>query len=196
MISAMVPGPTTALVIRRSALSGTRATLPVVAGMELGLYSWVVASGLGLSALVAVSDAAFVVIRVVGAVVLIALGVQAWRQLREPMHEVVVDEGAVRATRRRAASIGLLTNLTNPKLPVFTFAFYPQFVGSGPDALPNTLLLGVLHILIDAMWFTLVAAFVGRARTFFARTRVRQWLEGITGAVLIGIGVRMAVSEV
>ncbi|QIS13718.1 LysE family translocator [Nocardia arthritidis] len=195
-IGAMVPGPTTALMIRRSALGGTRAALPIIGGMEIGILFWALASALGVSVLVAASDVAFLVIRVVGAVVLIGLGVQAWRAIRRPVATEEVDEQAVRATKWRAGSIGLLTNLANPKLAVWAFAFYPQFVSAGSNILLTTVLLGLLHMVIDATWFTLLATFVGRARNFFNRTRVRQWLEGVTGTILIALGLRLAVSEI
>ncbi|MCM6771897.1 LysE family translocator [Nocardia sp. CDC159] len=194
-LAAMVPGPTTALVIRRSALGGARAAVPIIGGMEIGIYGWVVASALGLSALVAASSAAFVVIRIVGAVVLVVLGVQAWRAARHPVAEAV-DERAVGATMWRAVSTGLLTNLTNPKVAVFAFAFYPQFVTAGADILTTTLLLGLLHVVIDTVWFLVVATFVGRARAFFTRARVRQGLERVTGTVLIALGARLALGEV
>ncbi|WP_067547813.1 LysE family translocator [Nocardia crassostreae] len=194
-LAAMVPGPTTALVIRRSALGGTRAALPIIAGMQLGLYLWIAASVFGLSALVAASDIAYTVIRVLGAAVLIWLGVQAWRAARRPPEDIPVDEHAARARTWRAFSIGLLTNLTNPKVAVFAFAFYPQFVAPEANIIPTTLALGLLQLLIDATWFLLVATFVGRARAFFSRTRVRHWLERTTGTVLIALGLRLAVTE-
>ncbi|MFI9402247.1 LysE family translocator [Nocardia sp. NPDC052316] len=195
-LAAMVPGPTTALVIRRSALGGARAAVPIIGGMQVGLYAWIAASAFGLSALVAASDVAYVVIRIIGAAVLIYLGVQAWRAARNPSGEALVDEDAVGAKPWRAAGIGMLTNLTNPKVAVFAFAFYPQFVAPEANILATTLLLGLLHLVIDATWFITVAVFVGRARAFFAETRVRQWLERITGTVLVALGVRLAVSEV
>jgi threonine/homoserine/homoserine lactone efflux protein len=73
------PGPAVALILRRAALRGLRRTVPVVLGLEAGLYLWALLAAAGVAALVAASEAAFVVLRVVGAVVLIGLGVRAWR---------------------------------------------------------------------------------------------------------------------
>ncbi|GAB4584939.1 LysE family translocator [Nocardia sp. IFM 10818] len=195
LLAAMVPGPTTALVIRRSALGGTRAALPIIGGMQVGLYFWIAASAFGLSALVAASDVAYTVIRVIGAAVLIWLGFQAWRAARRSHDDIAVDEQAARAKTWRACSIGLLTNLTNPKVAVFAFAFYPQFVAPEANIVATTLALGLLQVAVDASWFLLVATFVGRARAFFSRTRVRQWLERITGTVLVALGLRLALTE-
>lgn len=187
----MVPGPATALIVRRSAVYGTRAALPVVAGIELGIYLWAIAAAVGLAALVAASEAAYVGLRIVGACVLIVLGVQAWRAARH------VKDAATPASIgvpgwRWSAGAGALTNLANPKAAVFAFAFYPQFIPSGADVLATTMLLGVLQVVVDATWYVMLALLVGRARDFFSRAAVRRRLERITGTVLIGLGLRLA----
>jgi threonine/homoserine/homoserine lactone efflux protein len=72
------PGPAMALILRRAALDGWRGAVPTVLGLELGLYVWALVAAAGFAALVATSQVAFVVLRVVGAVVLLFLGVRAW----------------------------------------------------------------------------------------------------------------------
>lgn len=195
LLLAMVPGPATALVIRRSAVHGTRAALPVIGGIELGIYLWALAAAVGLAALVAASEAAYVVLRVAGACVLIVLGVQAWRTARH-----ITDAAGPRPVGapgwRWSAGAGALTNLANPKAAVFAFAFYPQFIPAGADVLTTTMLLGLLQVIVDAGWYVLLATLVGRARGLFSRAAVRRRLERITGAVLIGLGVRLAADRV
>lgn len=73
------PGPAMALILRRAALRGTRAALPTVLGLEAGLYLWAMAASAGLAALVAASELAYTVLRVVGAGVLLLLGLRARR---------------------------------------------------------------------------------------------------------------------
>ena len=73
------PGPAMALIVRRSAVHGWQAAVPSVLGVELGLYIWALAAAAGFAALVAVSQTAFLVLKVVGAGVLVWLGVRAWR---------------------------------------------------------------------------------------------------------------------
>ena len=164
-LGAMVPGPTTALVIRRSAVGGVRRTIPVIAGMEVGLYAWAVATAIGLSALVSASEIAYTALRIAGAIVLITLGVQAWSAARKVTEDTPFDEAAAVPGRWwQQSTVGLLTNLANPKIAVFAFAFYPQFIPAGADVLHTTLLLGLVQVVIDASWFLLVAAFVGKAR--------------------------------
>jgi threonine/homoserine/homoserine lactone efflux protein len=192
---AMVPGPATALIVRRSAVYGTRAALPVVAGIELGIYLWAIAAAVGLAAVVAASEAAYVVLRIVGACVLIVLGVQAWRAARHA-EDAAMPASIGAPGWRWSAGAGVLTNLANPKAAVFAFAFYPQFIPAGADVLATTMLLGVLQVVVDATWYVMLALLVGRARDFFSRAAVRRRLERITGTVLIGLGIRLAADRV
>jgi threonine/homoserine/homoserine lactone efflux protein len=195
-LGAMVPGPTTALVIRRGALGGVRKTVPVIAGMEVGLYAWALATAIGLSALVAASEIAYTALRVAGAVVLVTLGVQAWLASRRITDDVPFDETATVAGRWwQQSTAGLLTNLANPKIAVFAFAFYPQFIPAGANVLRTTLLLGLVQAVIDAGWFLLVATFVGKARKFFSRAKIRRRLERTTGTVLIALGASLALEK-
>jgi len=192
LISA-VPGPAVALLIRRCSLGGFRAGVPVVFGLETGLYLWVLAAGAGLAALVATSHVAYTVLRVVGAAVLLVLGVQALRAARRGEYDADLSASRVLPKGRRGGfAIGLITNAANPKAAVFTFAFYPQFIPSGYPLLPTAAGLGLLQIAIEFGFYLTFAALVGRARTWFAAARVRRRLDALCGAVLVGLGLRVA----
>jgi threonine/homoserine/homoserine lactone efflux protein len=187
VVGAMVPGATTALVVRRSALHGPAAAVPVIAGVELGLFAWAFATAVGTAALVAVSKAAFLGLKIAGACVLVFLGVQAWRAARKDTVDELPQTAASRG-RWRDAGAGLLTSLANPKVAVFTFAFYPQFVAAGPGIVHRTLLLALVQVVVDGSWFLLVAMMVGRIRGLFSRAKVRRVLERATGTVLVALG--------
>ena len=196
MLGAMVPGPTTALVIRRGALHGVGATLPLVAGIELGLYAWIVASAVGVAAVVATSAAAYTALRVVGAAVLIFLGVQAWLTARRVAEDNQCAQARHPAGRWwPAVTTGAVTHLSNPKVAIFMIAFFPQFVPAESNVFLTTLLLGLLQVVVDGGWFLLVAVFAGTAGKIVATAAFRRWLERVTGTVLIGLGVRMVVSK-
>jgi threonine/homoserine/homoserine lactone efflux protein len=122
------PGPAMALILRRAAVHGTRAAVPTVLGLELGLYVWALAAGAGLAALVAASDVAYTVLRVVGALVLLYLGVQAWRAALTGGHPEERPGAPSARSWRRSFGEGVVVQLANPKAAVFMFAFYPQFV--------------------------------------------------------------------
>ncbi|WP_020502224.1 LysE family translocator [Sciscionella marina] len=196
LLGAMVPGPTTALVIRRSALRGTGSTVPMVTGMELGLVAWVIAAALGVTALLSASELAYTVLRVAGALFLIYLGIQAWLAARRIDGDAELGAGtSERATAWRAFGTGLVTNIANPKIAAFTFAFYPQFLPQGGDLLFATCLLALSQIFVDAAWSLGLAMFVGRARRFFQRAKIRKRLERMTGTVLIALGIGMAADK-
>jgi threonine/homoserine/homoserine lactone efflux protein len=188
------PGPAMALILRRAALRGTRAALPTVLGLEAGLYLWALAAGAGLAAVVAASDTAYTVLRVVGAVVLLYLGLRAW-------YSAWGDRGdpgpAVSGgySKRGAFLEGLVVQLANPKAAVFMFAFYPQFVPDDGPVLAWTAGLGLLQVSVETVLYMGLATAVGRASAWFRRPRIRRRLEAVSGTVLVGLGLRVAASS-
>lgn len=191
------PGPAMALIFRRAALHGTRAAVPTVLGLEAGLYVWALCAGAGLAAVVAASEVAFVVLRTVGAIFLLYLGIQAWRTAwrsrRDPELEPAVETSA--SPRRgwwKAFGEGGVVMLANPKAAFFMVAFYPQFVPEGRPLLATTALLAVAQVLIETAFYLTLAAAVGRAGSWFRRPRIRRRLEAVSGTVLVGLGLRLA----
>lgn len=87
---------------------------------------------------------------------------------------------------------GLLTNLLNPKMGVFYVSFLPQFVPAGASVLGFSLLLAALHATLGMVWFALLILGSRPLRHWFAREAVTRWLDGLTGGVLIALGLRIA----
>src|SRR4051794_33190450 len=187
VLVSLTPGPATALVVRSAALHGRREALLVTLGNSTGIFMWAIASVLGISALVAASEMAFWVLKIVGAAVLIVLGLQALRGRK-------LDEPAER-TARTAYRSGLMTSFANPKLAVFFIALFPQFVPSGASVLPTTLAMAVLLIAVDLVYFSLLALVVARAHHAVVSSRLARRVERLTGAVMIGLGVRVALER-
>jgi threonine/homoserine/homoserine lactone efflux protein len=188
------PGPAMALILRRAALHGFRAAVPTVLGLEAGLYVWALAAGAGLAALVAASEVAYLVLRVVGAAVLLVLGLRAWRAAwTDRGHVEPPAEGRPRGHRAGFAE-GVLVQLANPKAAVFMFAFYPQFVPHDGPVLARTALLALLQVTVETALYLGLAAAVGRASGWFRRPKIRRRLQAASGTVLIGLGLRVAVS--
>ncbi|MGY1782771.1 LysE family translocator [Geodermatophilus sp. SYSU D01036] len=195
LLIAATPGPAVALIVRRAALRGTAAAVPTVLGLEAGLFVWALLAGAGVAAAVAASEAGFLVLRAVGAAVLLWLGGRAlWRALRGGP-EPDPSAGPVRRRWRGAFAEGLLVQLANPKLAVFMIAFYPQFVPAGSSPLPTAALLGLLQVTVETALYLGLAAGVGRAGSWFRRPRVRRGLDATSGAVLVGLGVRVAAAS-
>jgi threonine/homoserine/homoserine lactone efflux protein len=182
----VAPGPGTAMVVRSSLRDGWRAGVLTVAGNEIGVVVWALLSVLGVSALVAASEAAFVALKLVGAVALIWLGVQSLRG--SPPSELTERRGG-------AFRAGLITSIANPKLAVFFVALFPQFVDPGASVLPTTLLMATLIVVFDFVWYTALAVTVSRAKSGLMRSRVGRWMERVTGSVLVGLGLRVALER-
>ncbi len=203
-----VPGPAMALILRRSAVYGGRPTVPLVLGLEAALFAWAFAAALGLAALVAVSEAAFTALRVLGAGVLVVLGVLALRAAwqasrgsathattRLPHDEPPAAEraaGAPGLTARRAFAEGLVTNLANPKAAVFMVAFFPQFIPPGYPVLPTTLVLATIQITVETALYCALAFGVGRARRLVNRPSVRAGIDAVSATILLGLGIKVA----
>jgi len=206
------PGPAMALILRRAALRGFRRTVPVVLGLEAGLYVWALLAAAGVAALVAASEVAFVVLRVVGAVVLIVLGVRAWRAAWVSRRATgaaagSVEPGAVESGSVEAASVevgaeagggwrafgeGVAVQLANPKAAVFMVAFFPQFVPAGHPVFSTTAVLAALQVALETGLYLSLAASVASAGGWFRRPVIRRRLEAVSGTVLVGLGLRVA----
>jgi threonine/homoserine/homoserine lactone efflux protein len=191
VLVSLVPGPATALVVRSAALHGPRRAFHTVLGNSTGIFLWALASVLGISALVAASEAAFAVLRVVGAVVLVWLGVQALRGARAAGRG---SEPPRRVTRTAYAQ-GLMTSGANPKLAVFFVALLPQFIPDGAPVLPWTLAMAAILICVDLVYFTALAWVVSRARHAIVGSRLARRVEQLTGAVMIALGARVALDS-
>jgi threonine/homoserine/homoserine lactone efflux protein len=188
------PGPAMALIFRRAALRGLRGAVPTVLGLEAGLYLWALFAGAGFAALVAASEVAYLVLRVVGAAVLLCLGIRALRTAWRGHGPSAGEEPAAPGGRRWATSFceGLLVQLANPKAAVFMIAFYPQFVPAEGPVFATTALLGLLQITVETVLYLALAAGVARAGAWFRRPRIRRRLEAVSGTVLLGLGLRVA----
>lgn len=89
---------------------------------------------------------------------------------------------------------GLMSNALNPKVALFFLMLLPQFVDPSGSVLAQTLLLAATHWALSLVWLLALSAGVGLARDLLARARVRRWVEGVTGGLLVGVGARLAVT--
>ncbi len=189
------PGPAMALILRRAAMRGFRGAVPTVLGLEAGLYLWALFAAAGLAALVAASEVAYLVLRIVGAGFLLYLGIRAWRSALRPA--APVTEPTVDSTKGwwKAFGEGTVVMLANPKAAAFMIAFYPQFVPAGWPLFATTAVLAVFQVAIEIGLYLTLAAAVGRARGWFRQSRIRRRLDAVSGTVLVALGVRMAVDS-
>jgi RhtB (resistance to homoserine/threonine) family protein len=186
----LIPGPDTAVVTKNALLGGRRSGVLASVGVAIGLTIWTLAAALGIAALLRASAVAFLVLKLVGAVYLVWIGVQMLRA-RDLL------TGAESGSRRplsaaRSLRQGLLSDLGNPKIAVFFTSFLPQFVRGTGSAFPSLLLLGATFAALTLLWLALYATLVGHASALTRRPRLRATLDRFAGVVLIGFGIRLA----
>jgi threonine/homoserine/homoserine lactone efflux protein len=188
------PGPSTMLIIRQS-LRSRRAGFLTVLGNETGVFIWGTVAALGLTALLAASQLAYDIMRITGAVTLVAFGVKTLLDAHGGCgQEEGQDAQAVRPGRVSYRS-GLLLNLANPKAAVFAMSFLPQFVPAGAPHLPAMIGLAAIWAVFEVGYYGLYVWFVGRMKKIISRAQVRRRLEQVSGTVLVLLGVRMAIES-
>jgi threonine/homoserine/homoserine lactone efflux protein len=185
----LAPGPATALVVRNAARGGRRHALFTTVGSSLGVFAWGAFAAIGIAAVVAASAELFTVMKLIGAAFLVYLGVQSLRARRAaPSRSRPVEQ-------RSALREGLVTALANPKLAAFFVALFPQFVPRGAPVLPSALLMACTIVAVDLVWYSVLAYLVARARRAFVEGPWLRRFERLTGAVLVGLGVRLALER-
>jgi RhtB (resistance to homoserine/threonine) family protein len=193
----VAPGPDTVMVTKNALLHGRRAALATSLGVSTGLLIWTLAAALGVAAVVRESAVAFTILKLVGAAYLVWLGFQALRAARR--HVTPDRRHTTRQSPRVGALLGyrqgLLSNLGNPKIAVFFTGLLPQFVSPGRPVLEPFLLLGGLFVLMTVVWLCGYALAAARASALLGRPQVRAALDSVTGVVLVGLGVRLALER-
>ena len=214
----LTPGPDMALVLRNGVRGGSSAAWWTGLGCCTGIAGYAAASAVGLAALLAASATAFTALKLVGAAYLVYLGVMAlWHARRRPAAPAAGAAGAASAvgaaaTRaddrdagnpgvgapalRRATAFrqGLLSNLLNPKIALLFLTLIPQFVTPG-EPVWTTGVLAAVFLAVAVVWWRAFSLAVGALGALLSRERVRTAVDRVAGVVLIGLGVRVALSH-
>jgi threonine/homoserine/homoserine lactone efflux protein len=186
-----VPGPSVLFIVGRALAHGRRAALTSVAGNTTGVVVIVVAVAFGVGAVAAASAAGFAVLKLVGAVYLVHLGVHTWRT-RGDLAAALGRPGP--APGRRVFWQGVVVGATNPKVLVLFVALLPQFTdpGAGSPAV-QMLVLGLLFTGLAAMLDSVWGLAAGAAREWLATSPARlRRVGGAGGLMLIGLGATLA----
>lgn len=187
------PGQDMILVMSRSVAQGAAAGVVTAAGVSIGLVGHTVLVTLGLGAILRTSELLFLALKLVGAAYLLYLGISLLRSNR----------GALPIGSEPARSLGKLffdgafSNLSNPKVAIFYFAFLPQFVS--PSARHPALTIFVLGLGFAGLTFLVkapVGIFAGTLSGWLrSRPSVLTWVYRCSGAILVGLGVRLALER-
>ena len=184
------PGQDMILIMSRSVAQGSKAGVLTAAGVSTGLLGHTVLTALGLGVILQASEALFIGLKIVGAVYLIYLGIKTYK---EPPVDVQLL-GQFANSSRSLFVQGALSNLSNPKIAIFYFAFLPQFVATGTENTTMTLLLlgsvfSLLTFLVKGPVGYIAGALSGWLRSC---PGIQVWLNRISGVVLVGLGIRLA----
>src|ERR1700685_4524925 len=185
------PGPAVLYIVARSVEQGRIAGLASVFGITTGTLVHVLASTLGLSALLASSAVAFAIVKYAGAGYLIYIGV---RRILSRTDKPAAESELPRRTLGRLYRDGFVVNLTNPKTALFFFAFLPQFGAPSRGAVAFQIaFLGLLFTLMGLTSDALYALVAGTAGRWVKRNgHYLRWERYLTGGVFIGLGVTAA----
>ncbi|MFP3542181.1 LysE family translocator [Rhizobium sp. SIMBA_035] len=187
------PGPDMAFILGHTIKSGTRAGFSAVFGVWSGAFMHVLFAAFGLSAVLAASAFAFSAVKWVGAGYLVWLGIQA---LRSGGEGGFIKAAAETMAWHRIYRQGVLVSLLNPKVAIFFLAFLPQFVVEGAG--PVWLQLAVHGVLIIAVAMfiepPLILAGGKLAELVKGNRKIGLWLDRGLGALLVALGVRLALT--
>jgi threonine/homoserine/homoserine lactone efflux protein len=198
----VAPGPDSLLVLRNSARGGRRGGVATAAGTVTGLLVWAAAAALGLAALLRASEIGFLVVRCAGAAYLVFLGSQLIWRSRRPRDGDNAGEGqpaaSVAVARRGPFAqylAGAGTNLLNPKVGIFFISFLPAFIPHGVPVGQAALILGGIFVAETIVWLGAIVLLGERFNAVVSRARVRRRIDRLTGAVMIGFGLRLALER-
>jgi threonine/homoserine/homoserine lactone efflux protein len=189
------PGPDTALTVRNALLGGRRGGVFTALGVAGGQAIWALATSVGIVALLVASEPVFLAVKLAGAAYLVVLGGQAlWGALQPGEAMPVGTDGAARRRLppRLAFRQGVISDLGNPKMAVFFTSLLPQFAPESGATFAALAMLGLIFAILTFSWLALYAVIVATAGDVLRRPRIRRTIEGVTGAVLVALGLRIA----
>ena len=190
----LTPGQNTLYIVGRSVSQGRRAGFLSVLGIVSGSVIHTLAAAFGLSALLATSAQAFVIVKLAGAAYLAYLGI---RMLLERPASPGTAAEFTPESRWAIYRAGLLTNVLNPKVALFFLAFLPQFVAPAAESrILSFLFLGGVFIFNGTLWcLVLVWGASAMSRRLRERRSLGLLLKRATGAIFVGLGARLAISK-
>jgi len=189
---ALLPGPSSMLVLSRSISGGRVVGLATCLGSLVGSLGVVLAAALGLSALLMASDLAFGVVKIAGAIYLLYIGIRTLLDKRGLEAKAVAP-----ITPRQAFVQGLLTDLLNPKTALFFTAFLPQFIHHERGLVTlQFIVLGFITVGVLVIYATTLAISASSVRAWLLRhPGFVRWQSRIVGCLFIGLGLRLALAR-
>jgi threonine/homoserine/homoserine lactone efflux protein len=189
------PGLDTAIVLRQAAVSGPKSAALAAGGIVIGLLVWGVTAAAGLTAVLLASRLAYSALKWAAAAYLVIVGVRMLLDKATPASPAAGDPPLTGDDGAACFRRGLLTNLLNPKVGLFYVTFLPQFIPSGAAVGVFALMLAGIHLLLTAIWFTVLVAVSVPARKLLAKPTFMRTLNRAAGCVFVGFGLKLAASD-
>ncbi len=195
----LTPGPDVLYIVTNALRSGARAGVVAACGITAGCFVHIFAAAIGVSALLAASATAFTVLKWIGAAYLVWVGVRLL--LAQPAS--AMNLGAAGGQSVPAASLkavflqGFGTNALNPKVALFFLAFVPQFIGPSVENKTLAFLLLGLLFNFNGLWVNIAWALAAAwmSRRVAAVKKTLHWLDKAAGALFVGSGLRLALTD-
>jgi threonine/homoserine/homoserine lactone efflux protein len=200
LVMAFTPGPATLFVLSRASAHGREAGLLSAAGLLTGTLGLVALAALGLTGVLAGAPFAFDVIKTAGAAYLVYLGLRTLVASKDRAATWAASPGRAGAAAgsTRFFRDGVVTELFNPKAALFYASVLPQFVDARrPDVPLQMFTLGAVFVVFGVLSLGLIAVFAGTLQAKLRRSGAwRAAARWVSGGVLVGLGLRLAVSRV
>lgn len=192
----LLPGPDTAIATKNTLTIGKKGGLKTIFGTCCALLIHTFAAVVGLSAIIAKSAFIFSIFKYVGGAYLIYLGIKSFISMRKQKEEsLIAHEEYMESDDQACFKQGFLTNLLNPKVAVFFLTFLPQFVDSTNQSFLPFVWMGLTYVALTAMWFVFYILLLNAIRSFMMKPQTQLAIEGVTGTVLVGFGIRLALEK-
>ena len=191
----LTPGAATAMVVRSAVRGGRRRAFFTTAGNSIGVLAWAACVAAGIATVIATSAEAFTAVKLVGGAFLIVMGARSLRT-SHPAPPAGGDAGPIAIdSDQKALRDGLVTSLANPKLAVFFVALFPQFVPPRGAVFPTAFGMAAVIVAVDLVWYSILALVVSRAKRALVDGPWQRRIDRLTGAVLVGLGFRLALER-
>ncbi|KAF6677787.1 MULTISPECIES: LysE family translocator [Pantoea] len=190
LLLTLTPGLDTALILRTAFAEGGKKAFHAALGIDAGCFVWGALVALGLGALLAVSEMAYTVLKVCGAVYLSWLGLQLLIRPRSSFSNG--DDNNV--SQGSWFIRGMLGNVLNPKMGIFYVSFLPQFIPAGHSPLIWTFILVSIHVAIGTIWSVTLILSTHFASAVLKKSRVVRVMDRATGGLFLCFAAKLAIS--
>lgn len=186
------PGPNGLLIAKTVPISGKGAGFSNIAGFVTAFYLHGTLSILGISVILTKSAEAFFIVKMLGAIYLIWIGLKALLSAFQNT-ESNRPEVSLKSKKTLYSSYleGFLTNALNPKVSMFYLAAFPQFIPLGESAITYSFMLVSIHAFLNIIWFGLMVSLLLRLKSIASQSFFKKLLKSVTGIIFIGLGVKL-----